>query len=587
MGRITNIRFLIPAITIIIMIVSLVAAFQASHLSARKQTEQELQKRLTERLHYLQGVTEQFLQLGLADNLQRLISGMTAESDLRSLLIVGADGTIVASSRYADIGSNWRSLNRSLSEEDIQATKFSRGVIQHKDDEKGYMEGYSSICQQSQDAELRPSLCGFINYRIDLAYHHKLSEIALQQQSIYFVIGMCILSFTILLLLHLLVTRRADRIVATLRRFNDGDRSQRIATNGRNELTWISETINQVLAAIQRGEVALKNKEQQLSALFDTVIDAIITINDRGIIQSVNPATERLFGYERNELIGQNVKILMPSPFRDEHDQYLDNYLTTAVPKVIGTGREVPALTKDGREFPAELSVSVMRIHGRMMFTGLIRDISERVKLRETMQQINHELFTANLSLKQRASTDGLTGLANRRHFDETLQSEIRRCTRQGETLSLLLLDVDYFKKYNDHYGHSRGDEALKAVSQVLQDSFKRSGDLPARYGGEEFAVILPHTSKQESLQLAEKLRETLWSRQIAHEKSDTADRLTVSIGAAVYVPKSNPPIKPEHLINTADEALYDAKQSGRNRVCQREVKVVDIGQSGSRQKQD
>lgn len=587
MGWFTSIRFLIPVITIAIMILSLVAAYQASYLSISKQTHRQIEQQLTNRLHYLQSVTEQFLQLDLSDNLERLISSMAADLDLQALLIVGQDGKVIASSRYTDIDQDWASLDHGLSDKAVKATKLSRGVIIEQNLVHGYMEGYSSICQRSQDAVLRPSLCGFINYRVNLNYHLQRDEKALREQSLYFVIGMLVMAFTSLLLLHLMVTRRADRIVSALRCFNDGDRSKRIDIKGENELSWIGMTINQVLSAIQRGEVALKNKEQQLQALFDTVVDAIITINDQGIIQSVNPATERLFGYERKELIGQNVKILMPSPFRDEHDSYIDNYLTTANPKVIGTGREVTALTKDGRQFPAELAVSVMRIHGRIMFTGLIRDVSERVKLRETMQQINQELFTANLSLKQRAITDGLTGVANRRHFDETLTAEIRRCSRHREVMSLLLLDVDHFKKYNDHYGHAMGDEALKTVAQVMQDTFKRSGDLCARYGGEEFAVILPQVGEQEVLTLAEKLRQAIWLRQIPHQASDTADRLTVSIGAGVYVPSSDAPIKPSHLINTADEALYEAKAAGRNQVAHRKVKVVDMDKGKGRQHKD
>jgi diguanylate cyclase (GGDEF)-like protein len=167
--------------------------------------------------------------------------------------------------------------------------------------------------------------------------------------------------------------------------------------------------------------------------------------------------------------------------------------------------------------------------------------------------------------LRRLASLDGLTGLANRRVFDETLIKEMKRAVRYQTPLSLVLLDIDFFKLYNDHYGHLQGDVCLKAVARVLAGQSRRPGDTVARYGGEEFVAILPETDAAGVAHFADMLLQAVRSMQEPHAASHVAPHVTVSIGTAVLDPVRDD--APEKLIARADAALYRAKQGGRNRV--------------------
>lgn len=165
----------------------------------------------------------------------------------------------------------------------------------------------------------------------------------------------------------------------------------------------------------------------------------------------------------------------------------------------------------------------------------------------------------------KRSLTDGLTGLANRRHFDARLTQEWENAARDGRPLALLLVDIDSFKKYNDSYGHAQGDECLRQIAEVLMSAGRRQYDVAARYGGEEFALILPDSTVKNAAKRAEALRKTIMAMKIPHRASVTGKVVTVSIGVAAIVPTAS--TQPADLITRADQALYDAKKQGRNRV--------------------
>ncbi|UKJ73657.1 diguanylate cyclase [Azospirillum brasilense] len=186
----------------------------------------------------------------------------------------------------------------------------------------------------------------------------------------------------------------------------------------------------------------------------------------------------------------------------------------------------------------------------------------------------NHLLLKRQTDLLRTLSfADGLTGIANRRRFDEVLLREWRRCGRVQLPLSLIMLDVDQFKPYNDHYGHQAGDECLRAVAQLLAEQMMRPGDLIARYGGEEFVCLLPETDEDGAVQVAERLRETVADRRLPHAVSHVADHVTISLGVATARPMLDD--TPERLTQLADGLLYEAKRAGRNRVCSGGVEVA------------
>lgn len=187
---------------------------------------------------------------------------------------------------------------------------------------------------------------------------------------------------------------------------------------------------------------------------------------------------------------------------------------------------------------------------------GFAIDISKTVR-------VEHELKKANEKLKMLSLIDGLTQIPNRRKFDGYLSSEWRRHFRGKEKISLILCDIDFFKLYNDTYGHQEGDTCLKKVAQAIDNSTGRSSDLAARYGGEEFAVVLPHTDEDGAMVVAEKIRSNVMNLELSHEKSTVHEHITLSLGVTTAAPgKEN---SAENLVFLADEALYQAKANGRN----------------------
>jgi diguanylate cyclase (GGDEF)-like protein len=187
------------------------------------------------------------------------------------------------------------------------------------------------------------------------------------------------------------------------------------------------------------------------------------------------------------------------------------------------------------------------------------RDLERRIAERTA------ELERANELLRQQTIEDPLTGLANRRHLGAVLELELRRARRQNDDLTLLLADVDFFKSYNDRYGHPEGDECLRRVSDALRSTFRRAGDLVARYGGEEFAVVLPRCDAEAARVVAERLREAVERLGIRHAGSTVCDHVTVSVGAAST--RLAGATAAEALLRAADAALYVAKAQGRNRI--------------------
>ena len=203
-------------------------------------------------------------------------------------------------------------------------------------------------------------------------------------------------------------------------------------------------------------------------------------------------------------------------------------------------------------------------------------ELTEQVRLRaevtqakealeDKVKQRTAELEAANHQLETLSTTDGLTGLANRRRFDSYWAQEWQRAARQGTSLAVIMLDVDHFKAYNDHYGHQQGDVCLRTIGDVLRSTVRRAGELAARYGGEEFVVIMPGATVQKAQETADSILTAIREARMAHARSPVALVVTVSLGVAAGTPGATD--DREHLIKAADVALFEAKHQGRNRV--------------------
>ncbi|MEZ2228171.1 MAG: diguanylate cyclase [Microcoleus sp.] len=210
----------------------------------------------------------------------------------------------------------------------------------------------------------------------------------------------------------------------------------------------------------------------------------------------------------------------------------------------------------------------------RLLYEQEKRQSKKLVQQNLALEKTKLELESANRALQRLASVDGLTQIANRRCFDKTLQSEWLRMARNQEPLALILLDIDFFKLYNDHYGHQGGDECLKKVAEILERNAHRGGDLSARYGGEEFAVILSQTDAKGAMRVAESIRNDLKIEAIPHQLSKVSQFVTASMGIASVVPSAE--LSVEWLIGEADRSLYQAKLEGRDRVIYLNPAILD-----------
>ena len=201
-----------------------------------------------------------------------------------------------------------------------------------------------------------------------------------------------------------------------------------------------------------------------------------------------------------------------------------------------------------------------------VVLAAKMRAMQRIIQMRQSLLVLTRKLDSANQELKRLTSLDGLTGIPNRRHFDEVLDREWRRAMRQGDELSILMCDIDFFKLYNDTFGHQAGDECLCKVAQALTASMDRGGDLLARYGGEEFVAVLPGTSLSGASHVAAQMRKAINELALEHPGSPVG-HVTASFGvaSAVAMPETNP----QNIVGAADRALYKAKNAGRNRVFQ------------------
>lgn len=257
--------------------------------------------------------------------------------------------------------------------------------------------------------------------------------------------------------------------------------------------------------------------------------------------------------------------------------EYRKNELTSGIPIIALSVKEDPKVKSRAFEAgaddylvklpdPIEL-IARIRSHSRSFVTARKLNYAYRA-LRVSQQQLldtNLTLQRAMGELKRLANSDGLTDLANRRHFDEFLQAEWQSASKAGIEISLLMVDVDFFKLFNDSFGHQAGDDTLKQVAGAMRNTVTGEGFLLARYGGEEFAVILPATSSAEAMAIAENLRERVEALKIPHHSPKPESVVTVSIGLATLSPNQTNDRK--MLIELADKGLYLAKRGGRNRV--------------------
>lgn len=315
----------------------------------------------------------------------------------------------------------------------------------------------------------------------------------------------------------------------------------------------------------KEAEVALIESEEQYRSILNASPDDITITDLEGNILMISPAAKRMFGFDINfdSFVGKKL---------------LDFLVLTDVERAKRNIRlifeegpirpnEYRAIRKDHSVFDIEVNSGLIRnaVGEPIKMVFIIRDITERKSAEMKINELVHQLEMEKNIAQVNSVTDSLTGLSNRRYFDETIKNEFYRLKRSGASLSLIMIDVDHFKNFNDHYGHVAGDHCLIRIGTLLKTIVNRAPDVVARYGGEEFVVILPETESLGARLIANRIRLGVEELNIPHVLSDTADHITISCGVISIKPKEL--MSPIQVVSLADEALYRAKHQGRNQI--------------------
>jgi diguanylate cyclase (GGDEF)-like protein/PAS domain S-box-containing protein len=320
----------------------------------------------------------------------------------------------------------------------------------------------------------------------------------------------------------------------------------------------LKQTCNNLEMTIQSMEVAISNAgRQQLQAeingleleqIFSAAKDPIWAVRDDGIVIRANAAMLKLLNKENSEVLGQPCSELLDYGLCQGSNSPLSS---------LSDAQEHEFDVQLGDEFYNIATAPLTTIIGTSALVAHFRNITARKVAEQQLEQLNRKL-------KEMANIDGLTQIANRRHFDATLDNEWQRQQRTRKPLSLVMIDIDFFKKYNDHYGHYAGDECLIKVATTLKNTLNRPADLVARYGGEEFVLLLPEIPLEGAKEVAERVAAAIANLKLPHCESTVSDFITISQGIACVIPSEE--MTSIDLINQADKLLYQSKEEGRNR---------------------
>lgn len=330
-----------------------------------------------------------------------------------------------------------------------------------------------------------------------------------------------------------------------------------VADHSMNKLYHELETkradVDRILSSIEEGLIVIK-KDGSIGTVASTAANYLLNIDTplvgENFLEKIFPYTERAKRVQDRTRIESFLKLAFEATSKEQFETLVQN-------------------TDLRIKFPENEKCLNFKTY-RLQFTPLLENdqIIEVICLiidDTRAEELQRQLREVNAELMRLASVDSLTQIPNRRMFDESMIREWRRMGRENLPIAVIMCDVDFFKKYNDHYGHQAGDECLRKVAEGISSCVMRGGDLCARYGGEEFAVILPNTTPEGARSVAERIRERIESLNIPHEKSEAVPHVTLSLGLACITPKLE--LAPKQLIEAADQALYLSKASGRNRV--------------------
>lgn len=327
------------------------------------------------------------------------------------------------------------------------------------------------------------------------------------------------------------------------------------AHNDITKLKQLEEKNRRNLRAVDELYASVKLDLEESEEIFKNLPNATLIVDDYGGINKVNHQVCILLGYTERELLSMSVENLVPDEYKKSHHKKVKKYFESPTTrKMVNSSRIIYAQHKTGTLIPVEIILSCIQTRYGQRTLVSLRDFTEQKNLIESLDFALEQ----NKNLNSEASTDPLTNLKNRRFFEDAAQREFSICKRNELEFSVAVIDIDYFKKVNDKFGHAEGDKVLKKLSQQLI-KFIRVGDVLARVGGEEFALLLPSTSLFATEILMERLRSSISELEFENIKPHS---ITISAGLSAM---SKSDINYLEVIKRADDALYEAKDKGRN----------------------
>lgn len=325
------------------------------------------------------------------------------------------------------------------------------------------------------------------------------------------------------------VVSRIESVTEAMARVSGGDLDYRVNIKGKDELGMMANSFNMMTAELKNTYIGLQQEQDKLTTIIFSAGEGIVVTDFSGKVVLVNPAAEALLGKTQQQIVEGGIDNILDDPASMQ--KWLEE--SSGEPIIVTFNEKV-----------LHLYASTIKADGGSVVgsAALLRDITEEKRLEEELRRLS--------------TTDGLTAIFNRRHMNDMLEKEYHRATRTGSSLSLIMFDVDHFKKFNDTYGHDQGDRVLKVVAKCLKDALRKY-DYPCRYGGEEFIGILPNTDQAGAYAVAERLRKDIQNTEV------DGLHVTISLGVATY--PLHPVTHAEKMVELADAALYKSKEGGRN----------------------
>lgn len=492
----------------------------------------------------LQGIFNDSLQRKEISQLNRVISAMSARENFVASWISGPDGIVLASYKRKYLNKSEKNLKGKYKIDWIPDPSAQNNVTKVN----GHIiAGYPLVFGRTTKS-IAPNRIGWfwLIYDTKPLRRHKLGDIIASSLFFAFFIFLLLAIFSVTL--YRTAIGRLYQTFTVVEHFASGERNINFIQPGRDEIAQLSHTLQEMADTIHHDEKLLAEKEIRLKQYVDTVDQYVITsrTNSRGIITDVSEAFCKISGFSRQELIGKSHRVVrhpdMPvSLFKDLWD--------TIKQGKIWHG-EIKNKRKNGSFYWVDVKITPTVDTNKKIteYTAIRMDITDRKKIEEI------------------AIKDELTQLYNRRYFNQLFQSEINSTFRNKNGFCFILFDIDYFKRYNDTYGHHAGDVVLQKIGELLNNTLQRSGDNTFRMGGEEFAVIPQIFNPEDVENIVHKIRTDVENLKIEHKANDASPWLTVSLGACYVNPGKEAPEHGDTIYKIADKALYEAKEQGRNR---------------------